>query len=289
MEEVFDLQDRITDAVVNAIAPEIRSAEIARTSRKRPERLDAYDHYLQALAALHRARLDEAESCLDQAIARSPTYAKAKALKSWCGTLLPWLGRPLDQSELNRRAMLAEEVLDALDTDPEDEAYAGYTIAFAGRDYSRGLRLVERATDRCPSLAWAWTSSAMLHAYRGRSEIAIEHAQRALRLSPRDPMAFRIHMAFCFAYLSAGNYDQVLDYANRGLELNPRAVLLLRQKIVALAHLDRLEEARIAASQYMAQAPTFSTKAYSDALKHLLTDAIRVPIVEGLRLAGLPE
>lgn len=289
VDDVFDLQDRITDEVVNAIAPEIRSAEIARVNRKRPDSLDAYDHYLRALAALNRARLDEAERCLDEAIARAPAYAKPKALKAWCGTLAAWVGRAQDLSELDRRGALAEEVLDALDSDPEDEAYAGYTIAFSGRDYGRGLRLVERATERCPSFAWAWTSSAMLHAYRGRAETAIERAHRALRLSPRDPMAFRSYMALCFAYLSARNFDQVLDYANRGLELNPRALLLLRFRIVALAHLGRLDEARAAASQHTAQAPSYRIKAYMDPPWHLNADAIHVPTLEGLRLAGIPE
>ena len=289
MEDVFDLQDRITEEVVNAIAPEIRSAEIARVSRKRPESLDAYDHYLRALAAVNRARLDEAEICLNEAIARAPAYAKAKALKAWCGTLAAWAGRRQNLPELDRRGALVEEVLDALDCDPEDEAYAGYTIAFSGRDYARGLRLVERATERCPSFAWAWTSSAMLHAYRGESAAAIERAGRALRLSPCDPMAFRTYMALCFAHLSARNYDQVLNYADRGLELNPRALLLLRFKIVALAQLGRLEEARVAASQHMAQAPSYRIKTFMDPPWHLNADAIHVPTMEGLRLAGIPE
>ncbi len=50
-QDVFDLQDRITEAVVAAIAPEIRNAEIERAVLKRPESRDAYDHFLHALAA----------------------------------------------------------------------------------------------------------------------------------------------------------------------------------------------------------------------------------------------
>ena len=45
---MFDLQDRITESVVGAIQPSVRSAEIERSRRKRPEILDAYDLVLGA-------------------------------------------------------------------------------------------------------------------------------------------------------------------------------------------------------------------------------------------------
>src|SRR6202035_4372919 len=48
MTDIFDLQDRITEAVVGAIQPSVRWAEIERSRRKRPESLDAYDFVLRA-------------------------------------------------------------------------------------------------------------------------------------------------------------------------------------------------------------------------------------------------
>jgi len=287
--EVFELQDRITADVIAAIAPGIRNAEIARAARKRPESLDAYDHYLQALAAIHRARIDDADAHLDQAIDRAPGFAKARALKAWCGTLFPWIGRSVDAAEFARRADLAEAVLDSLDTDPEDEAYAGYCLAFCGRDYGRGQRLVEQATERAPSFAWAWASSAMLRAYRGDSEPAIERAHRALRLSPYDPMAFRTHLALSFAYLAAGDFERMLEQTRLGLELNPRALLIIRHQAVALAHLGRIDEAQAVARRYASQAPKFQTSLYSSTLRHLLSDQVRQAMIEGLRLSGMAD
>ncbi|HSF96589.1 MAG TPA: adenylate/guanylate cyclase domain-containing protein [Thermohalobaculum sp.] len=292
VEDIFDLQDRITEAVVGAIAPEIRSAEIARSGRKRPDSLDAYDHYLRALAALNRARIDEAETHLDSAIARAPTYAKVRAMRAWCTTLGPWVSRPLNVDEVEAAGADAEEVLDRLETDVEDEAYAGYVLAFSGRDPARGLRLVEKATERCPSFAWAWTSSAMLRAYRGEGEIGATHGLRALRLSPNDPMAFRSHMALCFAYTASGNHEATLEYAKKGLELNPRATVFLRFQAVALAHLGRMDESRRALRRHMQAAPGFRVSNYissANYLGNLLGDGIKNTIVEGLRLAGMPE
>ena len=292
LEEVFDLQDRITVAVVAAIAPEIRSAEISRAVRKRPDNLGAYDLYLRALAALNRARLDEAVTIIDEAIALAPAYAKTRGLKAWCATLAPWLSRPLDLGTVSEAAEDADRMLTELETDPEDEAYAGYTIAFAGRDYARGLRLLERAVEKCPSFAWAWTSASLLHGYRGNSETAIEYALTALRLSPNNPMAFRTYLALCFGHTSAGDFEASLDCAVRGLELNPRATILMRFQMIALAHLGRLDEAKAVARRHMELAPGYTVANYAEGskvLSQVISDKIRAPIMAGMRMAGVPE
>ena len=49
LEDVFDLQDQITEKVVGVVQPSVRQSEIERSRRKRPENLDAYDLYLRAL------------------------------------------------------------------------------------------------------------------------------------------------------------------------------------------------------------------------------------------------
>ena len=59
LEDVFDLQDRITAAIVGIIEPNLRRVEIDRAQRKRPESLDAYDLYLRALPHLTGARVSE--------------------------------------------------------------------------------------------------------------------------------------------------------------------------------------------------------------------------------------
>jgi adenylate cyclase len=292
LEDVFDLQDRITGEVVGAIAPEIRSAEIARSGRKRPDSLDAYDHYLQALAAINRAKIDDAVHNLEAAIELSPSYAKARAMRAWCVTIAPWVSRSLDICEVKAAGAAAEEILESLETDAEDEAYAGYTLAFSGRDRRRGLRLLETTTQHCPSFAWCWTSSAMILAFQGESDIAIERAKTALRLSPNDPMAFRTHMALCFAHIGARNFEAVLKHAHLGLELNPRALLLMRMEIVALAHLARLDEARDVMRRHISLVPGYSIRHYTDSASHLRLlgeEEVSQPIIDGLRLAGIPE
>src|SRR5881397_2951670 len=70
---------------------------------------------------------------------------------------------------------------------------AGAALVFVVGDFDGGGAYIERAIALNPNLAWAWVSSAVLHAFGGEPEIAIEHAGRALRLSPHDTQVFVMH------------------------------------------------------------------------------------------------
>jgi TolB-like protein len=85
MADVFDLQDQVTTSVVVAIEPKLLDAEIERAKRKPTANLQAYDHFLRALASIHtldRDGIDPALAMLDQAISLDPNYARALALKA---------------------------------------------------------------------------------------------------------------------------------------------------------------------------------------------------------------
>jgi TolB-like protein len=195
LDDVFDLQDEITDAVVNAIGPKIQLAEIERATRKRPDNLTAYDLYLRARAALNGVRIDAAIGLLDEAIVHAPDYAKAKAVRAWCTTLIGWHFVAPTEAQRETALRLAEEALASPQADAETRAYAGYTLGFMGGQKRRAMALVEDVTRQCPSFAWARAALALLESYYGDARRAIDLAKAALRLSPRDPQSFRCEMA----------------------------------------------------------------------------------------------
>jgi adenylate cyclase len=86
LEDVFDLQDKITAAIVGIIEPNLRRAEIERAQRKRPESLDAYDLYLRALPHLTSVMPEDAGigmGLLEEALKLDPNYAAAHAYLAW--------------------------------------------------------------------------------------------------------------------------------------------------------------------------------------------------------------
>jgi adenylate cyclase len=85
LEDVFELQDAVTERVVGAIEPSIKQAEINRARTKPTSNLDAYDYYLRAFQQSIRYTREGSDAGLDyirQAIALDPGYALAKAYLS---------------------------------------------------------------------------------------------------------------------------------------------------------------------------------------------------------------
>src|SRR5665213_184424 len=87
LEDVFDLQDQITERVVGIVEPSLQRSEIERSRRKPPENLDAYDLFLRALPHMTSVMPEEARIAagfLGRALELDPGYAAARALLAWC-------------------------------------------------------------------------------------------------------------------------------------------------------------------------------------------------------------
>ncbi|HET6236473.1 MAG TPA: winged helix-turn-helix domain-containing protein, partial [Acetobacteraceae bacterium] len=87
LQNVFELQDRVSESVAAAIEPTLQLAEIGRLGRDRPVRLDAYDYLLRAYALLSEFTADSmaaALDCLDHSLAVDPAYAPAMAAAAYC-------------------------------------------------------------------------------------------------------------------------------------------------------------------------------------------------------------
>ncbi len=87
MDDIFDLQDRITEQVAGALQPSIRFAEIERSRRKRPQDLGAYDYAMRAMPhvwALEKDESAKALDLLDKALEIDPAYPLALSLAGWC-------------------------------------------------------------------------------------------------------------------------------------------------------------------------------------------------------------
>jgi adenylate cyclase len=125
-------------------------------------------------------------------------------------------------------------------------------------------------------------------AARNQPEAAIEAIQRARRLSPFDLYTFVFASNMALAHLAARRFEQAIEWAERALHDQPRNVPAMRAKIVALAHLGRLDEARAELSRLLAIDPKLTIAGYRE-FAHFGAPEVLELFVTGLRLAGLPE
>jgi tetratricopeptide (TPR) repeat protein len=147
---------------------------------------------------------------------------------------------------------------------------------------------VDCALTRNPNAARAWSARGYIHAVRNQPEAAIEAVERARRLSPFDPYAFFYAFNIAVAHLATRRFEQAIEWADRALHDQPRLVTAMRVKIVANAHLGRLDEARAELSRVLAIDPKLTVAGYRE-YAHFMAPEVLELFVTGLRLAGLPE
>ncbi len=291
VEDIFDLQDQITEAVVGAIAPEIRAAEIERISRKRSGSTDAYDQYLRAQAALNRFALHEADRHLERAERLSPGFSSCTALRAWLRTILWHPDARLTEDSRSEACSLAWQVLNAADADIEARAYAGYTLAYLSDEYEFGLSQVAKAVEECPNCISAWGSSCILNALQGKTEMAIQHGREALRLSPKDPMSYRVHIGLLLAHAINCDWASVLEAVEpvRAFFNSVQGFRLF--EIAARHHVGEIARAEKLAEQHMALNPEFTVAQFRENRTHV--HAVRPggyePIFIALLASGIPE
>jgi adenylate cyclase len=288
--DVFDLQDTVTEAVVGSIAPTIRLSEIERAKRKRPENLDAYDCTTRALPALwsqDQESIEEGLRLAERAISLDPGYALPKALASWCyAQRVAYMRTAAPEREIAIALKLAEEAASLDSRDPLVLTALSAAYAFA-RDHERAAALIEKALALDPNSAWAWTRSGFVNVHRGKPDLGIRDFQRAIRLSPLDPMHFYTLFGIGHAFLGKAEYDEAAEWFERGLREKPDAFFAYRPLTACYAHANRLDEAKRALEVLIQAYPDLTIS------KVLAASAggkgPRELIIEGLRKAGLPE
>ena len=289
MENIFDLQDRITESVIGAIEPSLRRAEIERARRKRPNSLDAYDFYLRALPYAYANTPQDSEEALRlllEALAREPDYPTAQAHAAWCYEQRFFRGghRSEDKAEAVRhaRAVMASATDDALAL-----AIAAFVVAMLTHDYESAVGAVDRALLLNGNSALALGFSAMTEANAGRYEAAIEHGLRAVHLSPLDPMNYHPCLGMGFAYLFSGRNEEAVVASNHAIQANPSFMVSHALLVASYAQLGRLDAARVAAQRLLEAAPSF-TVTMMEQMEFTAPERV-AQFGAALRQAGLPD
>ena len=141
LEDVFELQDRVTETVVAAIEPSLQVAEIRRSSFKPTDSLDAYDLYLRALTQFYvmsREGLEDALQLLNKAIELDSDYAFAKAFAAQIQGIRRGQNWATVE-EIALGARLAREALISSRDEPTTIAFAAQAVAWLGRDFDTAL------------------------------------------------------------------------------------------------------------------------------------------------------
>jgi TolB-like protein/class 3 adenylate cyclase len=289
IEDVFALQDEITMCVVGAIEPSLRKAELDRIKRQRPNSFDAYDLVLRSQPLVFAGMPKEAAKAiplLEEALKLEPDYSAAHAYLSWC--LHSRYGRGGLHEEDRLGAVEHARAAVALGNDDAAVlAVAALVLAYDDHDTATALKVFDRALElsNCNIFVLCWNAAIL--AWTGRTALAIERAQLALRLGPFDSLRWRANHALAVAYFHDKKYSDAAEAARNVIDANPVYSLPRAFLVAALVRLGRIEEAKATAKTVMDCDPSFTihgTARYAE-----LEPAVFRPFAEAWREAGLPE
>ena len=289
LEDIFELQDEITATIAGAIEPELAGSERKRALRKPTEHLGAWD-LLQRGAALlwqnDRTSLLDGLEIIRQAVALDPSFGEAYgylAFGAFCLLVYEWTDEP--------DAILQQGIADA-----------GRAISIEHRDYfahhalgrlntiAGGHPTAVRALETCvnlnPNFALGYVGLAEAHVYAGSPEAAISYADKAIRLSPRDPMLWDMLHYKASAYIRLNDFDRAIELFEQVCEF-PTAQYVSSATLAALYGLqDRTAEAEKALERARRLEPGLSvalmkkvygvTEERSGSRSQRLLDALRV-------------
>jgi adenylate cyclase len=292
LEDIFALQDEMTERVLTAIEPQLYAAEGVRVKRTPPESLDAWECVVRALSLINsRTRSDAAvaRELLQKALVLDPGYAQAHSLLAFVTALAAHSGwEPLENTlmlalDAARKALL----LDA--DEPWAHAALGFVLVLSRRPDDAVLEY-QRALALNPNFAFVHTMLGAALCYLGRSKEAMTQIDKAERLSPRDLLARGnrganniIRAAAC---LIGGQYRDGIDFARKAIIESPSSTPAYRQLIINSALAGEIGEARSALQTLKRLQPGVSLQWVEQWLPFVGSDERR-KYIEGLRLAGL--
>jgi TolB-like protein len=284
LEDVFDIQDKVAISVAGVIEPTLQAAEILRSSKRPTNDLTAYDLYLQALPlakSAEKSRIIQALDLLGKAVNRDQNYGPAFSLAAICHNRLHVSGWSSDPEAERRESVdLARRAVRAAGDDPVTLGIAAQALAYGGEDIEAAIALIDRSLELNPSYAGGWHQSGWLRLWAGQPDLAIEHFETGLRLSPRDRSG-NPAPGIGVGHFFARRFHQARGMLLQSLDERPTWVPTYRFLAACYAHMGRLCEAHETVERLRAMTPVVIPSA-----AHWRNSEHRELFLSGLRLAA---
>ena len=292
LEDIFDLQDEITQTIAAAIEPELSAKERESAVRQPPDSLDAWELFQRAMwhfYHLERDQLPKAIQLFEKAIDADPTFAPPYAFKSVCHYAFVMLGFTDDPERHMTLSMDCAKR--ALALDPKDAVgyFAISRIHMIRGEHDAAIAAGEKAIELNPNTFYAYHGLAFALTLAGKPEEGIEYTTRAERISPRDPMLWSALIVRSLACLLLKRYEEAIENAEKADHIPastgywPYAL-----KASALAQVGEVDKARACLQQAIGEKPELSISYLHKTLPTRHQDGLQ-PYLDGLRKAGLPE
>ena len=256
--DLFDIQDEITTAITEAVAPEFISAEIQKANHKSPDQLDAWETVMKGRALLwkmNRNDNEQAKFLFERAIKRSPGQQLGLTDLSllYCQQhFYNWSTE--NEKPFNLMVSTARRAVDANNGDPLAWTIFAWAMLFS-KDWDEAAVAINRALKLSPNFAPAIGVRAGILACNDEPDLAISVVQNAIRRSPYDSFMPYWLLSTFWAYHSLQDYEGGLKQCSEGHRIAPKNPTFLRQLVVCHYMLGNQSECETAVKKYLSVEP----------------------------------
>ena len=290
VEDIFELQDEMTQTIAAALEPELNAVERDRATSRPPENLDAWAYYQRGLWNLwhfDHEHVNIAHDLFQQAIELDPGFATAYAYQTYCNYVLVFLGYSEERDRLLEEGkQLAKKAMEIDVRDPVAHFAIGRIHMMQG-DHDESIAALKYSLELNPNFAQSYFGLGFVLMLAGELEEAREMLQTAIRLSPRDPLMVAFTNLLAMTFVQQGDFAQGVEWSKRSLRQPARIGHFSHATLAsALAHLDRMEEAREALQDALQVKPDLSIAFLENILPTRHKDGLEI-YLSGIRKAGL--
>ena len=288
LEDIFEVQDEVSQSVAAQISPALRVQETVKLSSKPKKNFGAWDEYLQGLSIYNNDTfMTDAEKVIQhckRAIELDGNFCDAYVL--YCQVLQGTIYNHKKQSERAENERLFHKLAErAVAIDPENpDALSTLSLSFSiKRDYQKRLELAEKALAINPNHPRTNFHYGQALSNFGRFEETLEYVNKAIEL---DPLSKRNYEGFfVLLYIALKDWDKALYWCDTLFERDPHS-RFIGWKAAILGSMGKIADGKEYLAKYREERPEIKSLSDYEKVAPLI---IKDVLLQGLKAVGLQD
>ena len=265
--DVFDIQERVSRAIVSALQQELAPEEEKTISDRPIQNLRAYESYLMARREMYQCSEESMERALQTLTRALETYGENPLLIAAMGLVqlqLYNMGFRTSEDTLKKAERLLDRII-ALEPESSDRYHLMGSIERSRGLPQKAVRSFKKAVDLDPNdpdtLGWLGN---LLSLYMGRPDLGRPYIKRLIDI---DPLVAWNYFAASAYYLAKGKMDRALSMIRRSVQMDPADRNFRFWEAWYLAGNDRVDESVALIDRIVAERADDLVAALSQSLK----------------------
>jgi TolB-like protein/tetratricopeptide (TPR) repeat protein len=293
IDDIFEVQDEVSASIAAQVNPTLGSYETERIERSKPNNFNAWEYYLKSLQMFNERsstdgkddNLAKSRELCEKAIELDPglTHGHSMLARICLQELLQFIN---EDSEKTLNDMY-EHSKKASELDPQNPvaALTTSTYYFFKGKFKQSRKYAEKAVELNPSYPEAHMRLAQAITHSGDYVNSEEFLRKSVELNPLDPEKINMKSCYFFIYMGIKDFQKAYELIEEVVEEFPNTVYYKGFKASVMGHLNKVDEAKQALSEYLELRPNLKTK--DDYKRIFVTNSSLADIlIEGLCMAG---